>query len=533
MKSKKRSKASQKRADNQAALVRFSFRRLQRQLPLSFPVDLPAEQASSPKRRYRSRYRYQGWAKPRRRQTCSSFILATQLFDFSQLEPLLATHLYRPSAKGQVPFHPVSMYLLILYRRTEGLSRPETLRRLQDPQEGQILRQVLGFEDDIPSESGLRYVESRISPELQQEINALQIDALFQAGLLPTRPKAQQRVSLAFDGMLHQARSRMRCAHVQATCYRPAPRPCPAREKGKQGCSCQEQACKQRCRYAPKRDPEARLVVYTGNKQRNRPNPNASQKKKSGKKRASRMVYGYYSYCGQVLDDELATYWALPAAFGPATTGDRTLFPQNFAYLGERFPWLQPDAVLADAGAGYQNCLNLIWEAGALRLVDIVSSASDDDPQVQVLRGYDDKGHPLCPFGFPMRSNGHDYQRRQTKWRCAKACLLRPADERPDCAYLKGSGKHGYSTIVGRTHADGSVRLAREVAYGSDRWKQLYHRRNCAESRNSVLERLGLKRLPVHGLAACHVTILQADFIANQRTLIRLMREANALPLTD
>jgi hypothetical protein len=128
-----------------------------------------------------------------------------------------------------------------------------------------------------------------------------------------------------------------------------------------------------------------------------------------------------------------------------------------------------------------------------------------------------------------MRSNGHDYRRRQTKWRCGKACLLKPADERPACAYLEGSSRHGYTTTVGRAHADGSVRLAREVPYGSGRWDQLYHRRNCAESRNSVLERLGLKRMPVHGLAACHVAILQADFVANQQTLVRLMREANAL----
>jgi hypothetical protein len=48
------------------------------------------------------------------------------------------------------------------------------------------------------------------------------------------------------------------------------------------------------------------------------------------------------------------------------------------------------------------------------------------------------------------------------------------------------------------------------------------------ESRNSVLERLGLKRMPVHGRNACHVTVLQADFVANQRTLVRLIREATA-----
>ena len=533
MKRKKRLKAVQKRAEKKDSLRRFAFGHLERQLPLTFPkADVPEGHEQSPKRRYRSHYEYQGSSRLRDMNVwrdASPFTIATYLFDFSNLEPLLAAHLYRGSAKGQVPFHPVSMYLLILYRRQENLSRPEVLRRLRDPEEGRLLRQLTGFEKAFPSESGLRYVESRISPQLQQEINALQIDTLFQAGLLPTQPQAQKAVSLSFDGMLHQARSRMRCAHVQASCYQPAPRSCPARQKGKRGCSCQEEACAQRCRYAPARDPEARLIAYTGNKKRGGANPNRSQEEQVGKKRASRLVYGYYSYCGQLLDDELATYWALPAAFGAATTGDRVLFPETFSYLRERFPWLKLDAVLSDAGAGYQNCLDLIWEAEALRLVDIVSSPGDANPEVQLLRGYDDQGHPLCPFGYRMRSNGHDYRRRQSKWRCAKACLLKPAEERPACAYLEGSGKHGYTTTVGRAHADGSVRLAREVPYGSDRWKELYHRRNCAESRNSVLERLGLKRMPVHGLAACHVAILQADFVANQQTLVRLMREANNL----
>ena len=99
----------------------------------------------------------------------------------------------------------------------------------------------------------------------------------------------------------------------------------------------------------------------------------------------------------------------------------------------------------------------------------------------------------------------------------------------PQCDYLKAKYKHGFTTTVGRTHTDGSVRLAREIPYGSPAWKERYGRRNCAESRNSILERLGLKRMPVHGLARGHLTVLQGDFVANQSTLVRLIREATAL----
>ena len=88
---------------------------------------------------------------------------------------------------------------------------------------------------------------------------------------------------------------------------------------------------------------------------------------------------------------------------------------------------------------------------------------------------------------------------------------------------------HGYTATLGRTHTDGSVPLAREIPYGSPAWKERYSRRNSAESRNSVLERLGLKRMPVHGMPSCHVTALQRDFVANLRTLVRLIRQATAL----
>jgi hypothetical protein len=56
----------------------------------------------------------------------------------------------------------------------------------------------------------------------------------------------------------------------------------------------------------------------------------------------------------------------------------------------------------------------------------------------------------------------------------------------------------GVITDISRTHADGTVRLAREIPYGSLAWEKHYHHRNSSETRNSVQEQLGLKRLPVH-----------------------------------
>jgi hypothetical protein len=358
MTKKQKQTAIQKRAHNKEALAPFALCNLGPPLPLHFPRDpaLPP----SPKPDYRSHYHYldaEGLDDPQRLETLSSFDVALRLIDYTNLEPFLAAHIYVPSAKGQIPFHPVSMYLLRLYRREHNLSRPETLRTLKSKERAE-LRQRLGFEETFPTESGLRYFEGQITPQLQWEINALQVDMLYQAGLLPTRPDEAQKVTLSFDGMLHEARSRMRCAHARERCYQEAPRPCPAREKNRRGCDCATAQCAPMCRYGTPLDPEARLVVYTGNNKRATDSPNTPTQEKDKKSPRSRFVYGYYSYAGQILDDALATYWTLPAAFGTATTGDRDLFPDNFSALQRRFPWLKIDAVLADAGAGYQCCLD-------------------------------------------------------------------------------------------------------------------------------------------------------------------------------
>ena len=529
MSSAKKPTAIEKRAQNPEALAPFRLDNLKQQLPLAFPRDpgLPA----SPKPHYRSAYRYRGFDDLNEESLgiFSSFETDVRLLDYSHLELLLAAHIYVASAKGQVPFHPVSMYLLSIYRRERNISRHEVLRVLRHPDDGRALRHCTGFEDVFPSESGLRYFEGQLTSELQQEINALQIDVLYEAGLLPTKPRAKRKVTISYDGMLHEARSHRRCSSVKAGCYEPAPRPCPAKEKGKLGRDCDDKDGAAICGHATPLDPEARLIVYTGNNKRARTSPNTPVRTQNRRSWLSRMVYGYYSYAGQLLDDQLATYWMLPAAFGSATCGDKTLFPRNFTYLQARFPWFKIEQVLADAGACEQICLDLIWNAGALRMVDICSHKSDANPATRLARGYDEKGYPLCPFGYVLHANGYDYQRRRTKWRCAKCCLRDPAGSVPECAYVNPKYKHGYTRDIGRTHTDGSVRLAREIPHGSPAWKERYNRRNSAESRNSALERLGLKRMGVHGLASSHVVILQGDFVANQRTLVRLIRQATAL----
>ncbi len=80
---------------------------------------------------------------------------------------------------------------------------------------------------------------------------------------------------------------------------------------------------------------------------------------------------------------------------------------------------------------------------------------------------------------------------------------------------------------VGRAFGDGSLRLVRDVPYGSEAWKEIYRRaRNGAEGRNATLQGWALKRLPVFGTPRAQATLFLADLWRNLTTMARLVKEA-------
>ncbi len=97
------------------------------------------------------------------------------------------------------------------------------------------------------------------------------------------------------------------------------------------------------------------------------------------------------------------------------------------------------------------------------------------------------------------------------------------------CPYLDEARPLGQVRHVGLAFPNGSVRLAREIPYGSLAWKARYGRRNQSESRNGQMEGLGLKRMRSFGLERCRKEIRLADLLINLRTLGRLVREASVL----
>lgn len=522
--------ASRKRALHPEFVSTFSVDALRDRLPLRLPV--PEDTPPSAKRHYRSAYRYLGYddlLQPDRLAHLTLLEVVLRLIDFSSLRDYLAQFCYRLSAKGQVPFDPVSLVLCLCLRRELGCSWRK-LAQLLAGEHGRGWRRRFGFQRGCtPSASGLRFFFEAVGPDRIEEVNCLLIDTLHQAGLLPERStfpgdSPDRGVTLSHDLMLHEARSNMQCAYVTASCYQPAPRPCPAKEAGKEGCDCRDAACAQACQRATPLDSEARYIHYEGrNKTADLPPAGTAR---------GRDVYGYASAPDRLLDDRFACAWTLrTGGLYPANSDERKLFPASFARLQARYPWLKIGEVLADAALGYEDCLNPIWKAGALRMVDIRADKSDADPEIRLRRGYDEKGHPLCLHGYRMQPNGHDYRHRRTKWCCEKTCCQNTERPLPACPYLAADHKHGQVVNVGRTLPSGCVRLAREVPYGSDIWKKRYGRRNLSESRNGLLQGMGLKRLPSFGLSRAHREVALGDLLENLRTLSRLVQEATTLTL--
>lgn len=552
----------QTRAADKTFVQQCSFAGLRTQLPLRWPV--PPGLPDSPKKRYRSRYLYHGWDdldNLANWDTLSAFDLVLRLVDFSPLRPLLAWLLGWTSARGKLPFDPLSFFLLVSWQIVEGWSRAQALRNIQDPRYADYAAAFGFLNNDYPTEGGVRYflttighnsaphndtVTVQVSDERAVEI-ALQYlnhiiagaaQLLCQAHLLSSR--AWQQAQVCPDGMVHDAASGMRCTSVQDSCYQPTstqtPRSCPARDKGKRGCNCDTLRCVQACRYAPTRDPQARCLYYTGTNQPAYRGPNTSADASAAHPSAGELRYGYKSVALLLADPQHRFSVVLLDDFLSANEREENPAAALLLQLSLFYPDLVVEMVAGDAGLGYYAFLHTCYLLGAKRVVDLRADPCDRDKAQWTVRGYDDKGRPICPFGYAFTANGFDAKRQRHKWFCGQACLkgtqpivqLDEVSYPPDeCPYQKQHHSYGKILNVGETFRDGSIRLVRDVPVGTPTWRRLYHRaRNASEDRNSDLENWGFKRLPVYGTSRGRALVALADAWLNLTTLARLVREA-------
>ena len=512
----------------------FALTGLLDKLPLRFP----SEMAEPLDFRALSWYTYPGWAllTDRKQLTAlSGFYVALLLVDFAPLRAeLVALTDIHLDAPGQTPYDPVSLFLCCLLRWEKGLGWKNLAKRLAGP-EGQCWRDLFGFRDGCtPCASALRAFYKSLRAAFQTDLCPRFIELIQAAGLLPQRmthphTPANRGLSIAADGMLHEAHATMRCGQVTDTCYEPTcpqqPRPCPAQDKGFEGCTCTEDACRQRCRLTTPRDPEARLIHYTGSNQDGEEFPSRA-----------RNVYGYRSYSQVLRDDELHTYWVAHTSLHAANSDERVIMPTDYAHLRQRLPNLRISEFVADAAVGYKDCLDLLFDDGVIPVIAIRHDKGDKDEDTCKVRGYDQNGYPLCAHGYRMSFNGVDYQRLRACWTCRQVCTqnLHPKPEDADCPFRDPNHPLGMVKHIRRAfvHPDGSrhERLARLYPYDSPLWKEHYGpHKNAVEGRNSQTARLGLKRMWSYGLDGATADISFADLLINLRTLGRLVQQATLL----
>ena len=462
-----------------------------------------------------------------------NFDLVLRLFDFSPWRAILGQRF--SSAYGPPPFDPVSIGLAWLLARWRNWTWPQLLTELHSPERGLGYCRRLGFDPhDIPAESTFRVALDNTAQSWVLQCQDSLLLGLMTYGIIPTSSTfpgdpPERGVSIASDSQLVAAYSQMRCHHQNAACFYPrAARTCAARAAGHEGCACDTPACADHCRLVTPRDPEAAYVYYSGSNQPTAPAAPSAAETGRGKHH-----FGYKSKAFNIVDDRLFALWPISGPFVPADHNDHLQTIPGLKDLQRRFPTLSIGEFIADAGEGYDDVLQFVHDdLKALRTIVPRQHATDADPLACLRRGYDAQGTPLCPHGYRLAFNGHDYRRGDSKWLCRQRCLRRSQPDilvtafanaaPPECPYQETD----YLVRVGLSLPDGDIRLARDHPLDSDTWKLRMGRRSYSESRNADQTRRGVKRSPCCGLPNSAKASILADILTSALNVARFVREA-------
>lgn len=527
----------------------FRWQSIRPLLPLQLPT--PGEASVWRARGCRSYYR---WLLPDDVQSeadlagLDHFDLMLRVFDFTPWRPYFGQRLKSPL--GPPPFDPLSIGLGIFLAVEKSWGWEQLVQELRSPERGGGYCRRLGFDQaDLPTASTWRMALQNTQTDWFEGCQTSIAQGLMAYSLIPTHSTfpgddPQRGVSLSTDCQLIEARSHMKCRHQTPLCSQPAAhRPCPAREEGKQGCTCDTDACREHCRFATPRDPQAAYVYYSGSNQP-KTSPNLATNPQEQKPSPGKHHFGYKSKAFNILDDRLFLAWPITGPFAPANRNDHLLTIPGLSNLRISFPKLDVSEFLADAGEGFEEILRHVYEQlHALRTVRIRHADGDDDPLTCLTRSYDASGNPLCPHGYRLLTNGHDYDRQTTKWVCRQKCLHQSSPDisapaqtdtlppRQACPFASSEHPLGYSISIGLTLPDGSTRLARDFQVGSDIWKLRLGRQSYSESRNASQARRHLKRSPWFGLSNSAKAMLISDTLNLAFNLTRLIFEASLAAL--
>jgi hypothetical protein len=467
-----------------------------------------------------------------------------RIFDFSAWRPYFARRFH--SQLGPPPFDPLSLGLGIFLAHHQKWDWARLTNELRSPTRGQDYCRRLGFDTtDLPISSTFRMAFAETDPNWFTACQTSLAQGLMAYELIPTHSTfpgdpPERGISLSTDCQLVAARSRMECRHQVPACSEAAvQRVCPAREAGKEGCKCDTADCREHCRFATWRDPQAAYVYYTGSNQPG-PNPNAQKNNKDQTIPRGKHVFGYKSKAFNVIDDRLSLLWPLTGPCTPANRNDHLLTIPGLQNLCQRFPALHIGELLGDAGEGYEEILKFAYQdLHALRTIRIRHADGDDLPLICLRRGFNENGIPLCPLGYLLSSNGHDYQRHSTKWVCRQKCVHQSEPDIPGaptslsrqtCPFAEPEHSLGFSLSTDLTLPDGSIRLARDFQVGSDTWNLRIGRQSYAECRNAIQTRRQLKRSRAFGLPNTAKSMIISDTLSIAFNLTRLIFEASRQP---
>lgn len=471
------------------------------------------------------------------------FDLLLQLFDFSPWRSYFAQRFQ--SQYGPPPFDPLSVGLGMFLAHYQSWDWERLVQELHSVTRGGEYCRRLGFEQsDLPVPSTFRMAFGQTDLGWLTGCQDSLVQGLMAYQLIPTQSTfpgdpQDQGVSVSTDCQLISSRSRMICRHQVPTCSQSGgKRECPARLAGKDGCACDTPACFEHCRFATWRDPQSAYVFYSGTNQPGRTNPNASKEKKEPSAPRGKHHFGYKSKAFNIIDDRLFLVWPLTGPCTPANRNDHLLTIPGLQDLRKRFPSLKIGEFLGDAGEGFDEILQYVHEdLHALRTIRIRHADGDELALTCLKRGYDQNGVPLCPHGYRMSSNGHDYQRHSTKWVCHRKCTHQPDPDIPGaephvsrtaCPFAdrEQTSSLGFSLSTSLTLPDGSIRLARDTQVDSDIWHLRMGRQSYAECRNATQARRHLKRSPCFGLSNTAKSMTISDTLSLAFNLCRLIFEA-------
>ena len=128
----------------------------------------------------------------------------------------------------------------------------------------------------------------------------------------------------------------------------------------------------------------------------------------------------------------------LVTLISPANESDQDFIIVLIEELIARYPYLRVSYIILDRGYDAEEIHHDIYE-----LFDIIPVIIRK--KMVYPKGFNSEGYPLCPFGFPMKRRGIEYQQKRTKYACFKLCTKSGQPLLFQCDYIKEQYKHGYT----------------------------------------------------------------------------------------